>query len=306
MKDVVSIIIPTYNREKNIVLAVDSCLKQTYPNIEVIVVDDNSSDNTENVLKIINDERLRYIRLEKNMGACYARNIGIKNSKGKYIVFNDSDDIFRQDKIEKQLNNLKKNKSYLDFCMLVEHSENGDNKFPSKSQEKNLKKRSVLKELCYGNVISTQTILAKREVFDNIIFDESLPRLQDYDLVIRIACKYKISHTKEVLVDMYKQKNSISHSYDKLEKACMIMLKKNYDIDEENLTILKKTLISLGNKRQIDKLFKDFDKERKKYEKEIDYQRKQRLKVEKDFDAIINSKRWKFINSVIPKRKQSK
>lgn len=306
MKDKVSIIIPTYNREKNIVQAVDSCLKQTYSNIEVIVVDDNSSDNTEKVLKKIDDDRLQYIKLKKNMGACYARNIGIKNSKGKYIVFNDSDDIFRKDKIEKQLNNLKKNKSHLDFCKLVEHSENGDNEFPSKRQENSLKKRSVLEELCYGNVISTQTILAKREVFDDILFDESLPRLQDYDLVIRIASRYKISHTKEVLVDMYKQKDSISYSYDKLEKACIIMLKKDYDIDEENLFTLKKTLISLGDKRNVDKIFEDFSDERKKYEKEIDNQREMRIKAEKDYGDIINSKRWKLINNVIPKRKQSK
>lgn len=291
MKDKISIIISTYNREKYILESINSCLNQTYSNIEVIVVDDCSTDNTHKVISKINDGRLKYIKLNENKGACYARNIGIKNSKGKYIVFNDSDDIFRKDKIEKQLNNLKKNNSDLDFCKLVEHSINGDNEFPSKIQENNLKKRSVLEELCYGNIISTQTILAKRKVFDDILFDESLPRLQDYDLVIRIACKYKISHTKEVLVDMYKQDNSISKSYDKLEKACILMIKKNYDIGDEKIKLLNKSLISLLNKDEIDQC-------KIKYENMLNKERFMRKDAERQLNEIINSKRWKLINKI--------
>ena len=296
MKDKVSVIIPTYNREKTIKKAIMSCLNQTYKNIEVIVVDDCSTDNTKKVIDSIKDDRLKYIKLKTNSGACCARNTGIKKSTGKYIIFNDSDDTFRENKIEKQLNNLIKNKSDLDFCQLEEHTGDGKTcEFPTKKQEKRLSKKNILDELCIGNVISTQTILAKKSVFEDILFDENLPRLQDYDLVLRIACKYKISHTKEVLVDMYKQKNSISFSNDKLMRACIIMIGKNYNMDEDNLLNLRKSLIILANKD-----------ERDAFERELEKERKKRYEFEKKLDSVIRSKRWILINKLIPNRRKKK
>ena len=74
----ISIIIPTYNRAKLILYILKSILNQSYRNIETIIVDDNSSDNTKEKLNMINDTRIRYIKLRKNRGACFARNIGIK------------------------------------------------------------------------------------------------------------------------------------------------------------------------------------------------------------------------------------
>ena len=117
----VSIIIPTYNREKSISKSIKSVLNQTYNDLEVIVVDDGSTDNTEKIIKGIKDTRIKYIKLDKNKGACYARNVGIKKATGKYIAFNDSDDIFHKTKIEKQVMYLKKCNSDLNFCKMKIH-----------------------------------------------------------------------------------------------------------------------------------------------------------------------------------------
>ncbi len=103
----VSVIIPAYNREKTIEKSVKSVLEQTYQNIELIVIDDCSTDNTYNVVKNIKDDRLKLIRLEKNSGAQVARNQGIIESKGEWVAFLDSDDLWKVDKLALQLNCIK-------------------------------------------------------------------------------------------------------------------------------------------------------------------------------------------------------
>ena len=237
--DKISVIIPTYNRGYIIEKSVRSVLKQTYTNIEIIIVDDGSTDNTEEVIKSINDKRIKYIKLLNNRGASYARNKGIKASTGKYISFQDSDDIFYNDKLEKQLDNLKKNKSDLDFCKIVVYDNSKKVFYPNELQEKSILKNDYVTELCNANFISTQAILAKKNIFNKVLFDEKLPRLQDYDLVLRLAGKIKISYTNEPLVDLYIQNNSISVFYENLKKACILMIKKSYDIEySQNLKLI--------------------------------------------------------------------
>ena len=95
-EELISVIIPTYNRRDKVTYAVKSVLDQTYSNIEVIIIDDASTDNTEAEIKKIKDDRIRYIYLEKNHGAAGARNVGIKEANGTYIAFQDSDDIWEK------------------------------------------------------------------------------------------------------------------------------------------------------------------------------------------------------------------
>ena len=97
-EELISVIIPTYNRRDKVTYAVKSVLDQTYSNIEVIIIDDASTDNTEAEIKKIKDDRIRYIYMEKNHGAEGARNVGIKEANGTYIAFQDSDDIWEKEK----------------------------------------------------------------------------------------------------------------------------------------------------------------------------------------------------------------
>lgn len=244
-KDKISIVIPTYNRASLLKKSVDSLLKQTYDNFEVIVVDDASSDNTESVMKKIKDERVKYIKLKKNSGACVARNTGIKASTGKYITFNDSDDEYLPEKLEKQYNNLIKNKSDMDFCRLKVHINNSFFVVPSDECIKMLKKGKYVDELTRGNYISTQAIFVKKEKILKYMFDDDLPRLQDYDLVLRMIPNLKISFTNEILANLYNSKDSIGNSKEKLLNAMKIIINKNYNFTDEQYKSLRLYLINL-------------------------------------------------------------
>jgi len=104
---VVSVIIPTYNREKLLVTAINSVLNQTFKDFEILVIDDASTDNTKEVIDNFKNERISYYKLDKNSGQCVARNYGIKRARGKYIAFLDSDDRWLPEKLEKQINIFK-------------------------------------------------------------------------------------------------------------------------------------------------------------------------------------------------------
>jgi glycosyltransferase involved in cell wall biosynthesis len=137
-REKISIIIPTYNREKLIIRSIKSILNQTYHNIEVILIDDGSTDNTKKVISQIKDKQLRYIKLRKNQGASVARNIGIQKAIGNYIAFQDSDDFLHSDKLEKQFNNLRIHNSDLDFCKFCLHNKKKKRKFTQIKDKKKI------------------------------------------------------------------------------------------------------------------------------------------------------------------------
>lgn len=126
-KDLVSIITPTYNCAKFIGATIESVLNQTYQNFEMIIVDDASKDNTEEVVKSFKDKRIKYIRLSKNSGPAVARNRAMEEAKGKYMAFLDSDDLCKREKLEKQINFIKKNK-YKIICSDYEQIDEEGNK----------------------------------------------------------------------------------------------------------------------------------------------------------------------------------
>lgn len=211
MKDLVSVVIPVYNREKTIVRAVKSVLNQTYKNIEVIIVDDCSSDNSRVVIEnaFSENNNVRYICLEKNSGACVARNRGVQLSKGKYVAFLDSDDAFLPNKIEKQISFLCETNAQLCATDYIRYRKDGSEetvKTKPGSQEE------VYNELLYCNFITTGTLLGYKECFVDVPFDESLPRYQDWDLVLRLSQKYTFCFLEENTLLQYFQPVSITAS----------------------------------------------------------------------------------------------
>lgn len=230
MTDLVSIIIPVYNRVDTIRGSINSVLIQTYKNIEVIVVDDCSTDGTVEEIKSINDERLRLICHEYNRGACAARNTGVKNAMGRYIAFNDSDDLWRPNKIEKQITALKDSNADVVFCKFERHNyDYKEKEFPELVEGYVDYKTLVIKSKC-----STQTILAKKNVFDEFLFDESIPRMQDYDFVIRAAKTKQFYFVEDCLVDVYLQSNSITtKNIKKLYEICLLLYERHRDVGKE-------------------------------------------------------------------------
>ena len=119
--ELVSVVIPTFNRPAMLARAIESVLNQTYSNLEIIVVDDASEGDIEAVVKSFDDERIKLIRHEHNQGGSAARNTGIWHSRGRYIAFLDDDDEWLSQKTERQLKDLRKKgaEHKVSFCLLT-------------------------------------------------------------------------------------------------------------------------------------------------------------------------------------------
>ena len=246
----ISIIIPTYNRAKIISKAIKSCLEQTYNSIEIIIIDDCSNDNTKEVIKKINDMRIKYIKLLTHKGASYSRNIGIKKAKGRYISFLDSDDIFLPEKLKIQINNLIKHNSDLDFCKVNRIAGVNKRIYPNEIQVNIIKNGNIYDELLTnGNFISMQTILVKKEYIEKYLFDEDMPRLQDYELLIRMLPSIKVSFTNKILVNSYLQRDSITKHRPKILNAARLLLKKKYSLNIEQKRNFRKFLNNILRKK---------------------------------------------------------
>lgn len=229
MEELVSIIMPTYNRGYIIKNAINSILEQTYSNIELIIVDDCSTDNTSEVIKEYDDNRLFYYKLEKNSGANAARNFGILKSKGSYITFQDSDDVSEKERIREQVKCLNENQVFWTFSSFKRIN----NKKCTIVPKSHIQTDDILNNLLYKNIVTTQCILGKREVFEDVMFDVELPRFQDWDLAIRLAKKYKCYHLDKVLNNVYLQSDSITKNPKKGEDALILISNKYSDIMNE-------------------------------------------------------------------------
>lgn len=230
----ITVIIPTYNRGSLLKRAVDSVLNQTYKNIEIIVVDDCSTDNTEKIMKDYNQiSFIKYIKLTKNSGACVARNVGIKNAKGNIIAFLDSDDEWLNDKLEKQYNYMIKNNVSVVTCNYL-YEKNNNYKIAIKNQNKVI----TYEQLLYKNYVGI-VFIAKKEVFSIVgDFLVDMPRYQDWELALRIAKKFDIHFLNEKLVIAHVQTKSISSSTSKEKKY--IALEKIYLKNKEAYETNKK------------------------------------------------------------------
>lgn len=125
--ELISIIMPTYNCAKFIKETIQSVINQTYENWELVIVDDCSNDNTEEIVASFNDKRIKYHKLKKNSGAAVARTTAMKMATGNYMAFLDSDDLWKKDKLEKQLDFMKKN-NYNFTCTAYEQIDEEGNK----------------------------------------------------------------------------------------------------------------------------------------------------------------------------------
>lgn len=229
-EELISVIIPAYNRESTIVECIESVLAQTYKNIEIIVVDDCSSDKTADIVDSLKDDRvLKCIRLTENHGACYARNYGAEQSKGKYIAFQDSDDTWYPEKLEKQLKYLKKGNYDFVFCGMTRIYTDKEEYVPYKGFTEG---KDAIKQVLYANPSSTQCMFMTRETFFKVKFDESIKRYQDWDFCIRVSQWAKMGYLKEALVYSAVQSDSITRKVSRYESLKIIYNKYKKIIDK--------------------------------------------------------------------------
>lgn len=209
----VSVIIPTFNREKTIMHSVQSVLNQTYSDLEVIVVDDASEDNTKEIFAQIDDKRVKYVANIENKGVAEARNEGVRHAKGEYIAFQDSDDIWKKDKLEKQMNVMSENVDckFVYSAFNIIYREGKIARIPSLDKKIEELQGNIFGYLLQRNTISTQTMLLTRELFEEMGgFCSGLRALDDYDFALRVAKKYPIYYVDEELVDVFESSNSIN------------------------------------------------------------------------------------------------
>ena len=227
----VSVIIPTYNRADTVKRAIESVLDQTYDTLEIIVVDDGSTDGTDAVIDTIKDERLRYIKLDENKGVSNARNVGVAAAGYDMIAFQDSDDVWRKNKLEKQ---IKKFEEYPDsslvYCAYDFHNSEEVIRVPSPLYEAETLDGEIYACLLERNTVGAPTILMKKDIFDRIGgFDTTYPALEDWDLALKASVTGRISYVDEPLVDAYRTGGGVSSSFVNFYKARCRMIAEHAD-----------------------------------------------------------------------------
>jgi glycosyltransferase involved in cell wall biosynthesis len=185
----VSVIIPTYNRAWAIREAIDSVLTQTYADFELLVVDDGSTDDTSpNLLEYGN--RITVIS-QSNQGVSSARNRGIREASGNLIAFLDSDDRWLPEKLARQVEFFESHPEAL-ICQTEEIWIRKGVRVNPKNRHKK-PSGSIFEPSLHLCLVSPSAVMMKRELFDQVgLFDETLPACEDYDLWLRIACRYPV------------------------------------------------------------------------------------------------------------------
>ncbi len=214
-KELVSIIIPTYNSSNYLAESINSCLKQTYKKIEIIICDDGSTDGTESLVKTFlkkYPDKIQYFKLKHSGAHAIPRNIGIRASKGEYIAFLDSDDVMKKNRIKEQVGLIKKLGEVSILCTnastIDENSEKVGDYF------RNIKEgRLTLNILIKNNYIIQSTVLMKKSVISKIgyYFEEKKGYHPDYEYWLRAsALKTRIYYIPKKLIYYRQHSNSIS------------------------------------------------------------------------------------------------
>ena len=214
MDGLVSIIMPSYNTGKFISETINSVLAQTYTNWELIIVDDCSTDNTDEVVAGFCDERIRYIKNEKNSGAAVARNYALREAKGKWIAFLDSDDLWLPEKLEKQIAFMKENNYAFSYSKYEEINETGEPFGRVVSGPKKITKRGQFNYCWQGclTVMYDATVVGLVQI-------EDIKKNNDYAIWLKVCQKADCYLLPELLSKYRKRSGSISnHGYKALIK----------------------------------------------------------------------------------------
>lgn len=212
LEALVSVIIPTYNRGYCIAESVKSVLAQTYSKLEVIIIDDGSTDNTKEVVEGLADDRIRYCVLERNIGPSKARNIGVSMARGEYVAFQDSDDIWDIKKLEKQMQLFHEGVGAV-FCDF-DYTEYGVIHTLFDGEDiKSCIEQTPLPLLAKKNVIGTPTVVIRKDIYDLVGgFDEEIYSFEDWDIAVKLSEHTMLSCVNESLVHVNKHYTGVNDS----------------------------------------------------------------------------------------------
>ncbi|HEY9849897.1 MAG TPA: glycosyltransferase family 2 protein [Leptolyngbyaceae cyanobacterium] len=228
----VSVIIPTYNRAYLIASAIDSAIKQTYENLEIIVIDDASTDNTKEIVTSFDDQRIRYIIHPTNAGGAAARNTGIDAAKGKYLAFLDSDDVWLPNKIELQLAAIQ-NHPYPEKVVSYTQFKNDNGREVCIMPIRGKKDTENLADYLFVNdgQILTSILMFSRSLALTTKFRTQLKIHQDWDLCLRLEAQGAIfEFLEEPLTIWYNDRQS-----ERISKSLDYQLSLNWIQEYQNL-----------------------------------------------------------------------
>ena len=230
--DLVSIITPAYNAAEYIAETIESVLSQTYPKWEMLIVNDCSKDNTAEIVQsyAVKDNRIKLINLKQNSGAAVARNTAIQNAKGRYIAFLDSDDLWKKEKLQKQLNFMQQNGYTFTFTAYEHFRDRKENIQNLVKVPKSLIYRQALK----GNQIGCLTVILDRKQMQNIEFSKQ--KHEDYILWLNILKQGITAYGLNETFALYRTGNGKSISSNKLRSALWTW---NVYRDSQNLSFLE-------------------------------------------------------------------
>jgi len=215
----VSVVIPTYNRAATLPRAIKSVLSQDYTNLELIIVDDASTDGTHEILSKLDDPRVRVIVHEENTGFAGALNTGAYAARGEFVAFQDSDDEWLDGKLSRQMNEFSRTPKdcVCVYCIKIVYGRDS-NYVRGKRRilcvpgpDIEMVSGNLRLSLAEKNIVSTQTIVCKKDALMRVNgFDERLYNSVDWDFVSRLATEGSFGFVDEPLVNTYIQKDSIS------------------------------------------------------------------------------------------------
>lgn len=249
----ISVIIPTYNSTKYIGEAINSVLRQTITNYEIIVVDDGSTDNTKEIIDN-NFPQVRYFYIP-HQGVSRARNYGIERARGEFIAFLDADDLWLPEKLEKQIGVFNSDQELM--LVFTEHrffDSNGIREATFSKKER-LMKGDVVKNIFLYSHVALPTVMVRKNVFQEIgYFDENLNVAEDDNLWIRIALKFRIQLLDEVLVHCRMTENSLSRTTSNVVTGVL----KNVELIEKKYPDLRKRLGRVNIRRKKSYIYSDY------------------------------------------------
>ncbi|MBW6442117.1 glycosyltransferase [Patescibacteria group bacterium] len=224
----VSVIMPAYNSEKYISEAIESILNQSFKDFEFIIIDDGSTDKTWEIIQEYaeKDERVVAVKNEKNLNNYACRNKGIKISKGKYIVWQDSDDISMSNRLEKQVDFMENNLE-VGICgsfMQIFTDEKDLNIRKYSTEDKDLRK-----DIFKYSPIAQPTAIIRKECYEKVgYYDDSYDATQDLDMTFRIGNEFKLANIPEVLIRYRVHPNSVTYKKVKKQIINALRIRRKY------------------------------------------------------------------------------
>ncbi len=188
----VSVVMPVYNCEKYLNEAIDSVLAQSYTNIELVIVNDGSTDSSKEIILSYTDPRIRFFENESNSGIVYTRNKGLEYAAGDYVATLDSDDIAMPERIEKQVDFLEKNQDYV-MCGTFYDTIDSHGKFLKKINFPT-SNRDIVTFLILGNCFCNSTIMARTPLAKELKYTPGYDIVEDYELWYRMSARSKIAN----------------------------------------------------------------------------------------------------------------